>query len=46
VKYYQPKRSRIELVAANSKYEPIVVTPDNEFRILGVVRGVIRTLGR
>jgi repressor LexA len=46
VKHYRPRRGAIELVAANPKYEPIVVTPDMEFRILGVVRGVIRTLGR
>jgi repressor LexA len=46
VKYYQPKRGHIELVAANSKYEPIMVNPDTEFRIIGVVRGVIRTVGR
>lgn len=46
VKYYQPKRDRIELVAANEKYKPIVVEQISEFRILGVVRGVIRTVGR
>lgn len=47
VKYYQPRRGgSIELVAANSSYQPIVVAEDSEFRILGVVRGVIRTVGR
>jgi repressor LexA len=46
VKYYQPKRGHIELVAANSKYEPIMVNADTEFRIIGVVRGVIRTVGK
>jgi len=46
VKYFQPRRGSIELVAANPKYAPIVVRPDEELRILGVVRGVIRTLGR
>jgi len=46
VKYYQPRRGAIELVAANEKYRPIVVGEDTEFRILGVVKGVIRTLGR
>ena len=46
VKYYQPHRGHIELVAANSKYEPIVVGKDVEFRVLGVVRGVVRTVGR
>jgi repressor LexA len=46
VKYYQPKGDRIELVAANPEYEPIVVREGAEFRLLGVVRGVIRTVGR
>lgn len=46
VKYYQPRKSHIELVAANAKYAPIVVTGDPEFQIIGVVRGVIRTVGR
>jgi len=44
VKTYQPKRGHIELVASNPKYAPIVVTPDHDFRILGVVRGVLRTI--
>lgn len=46
VKYFQPKKSHIELVAANEKYPPMIVTPDTEFRIIGIVKGVIRTLGR
>jgi repressor LexA len=46
VKYYQPRRDRIELVAANPNYDPIVVGPESEFRILGVVKGVLRTMGR
>ncbi|HYM80377.1 MAG TPA: transcriptional repressor LexA [Candidatus Limnocylindria bacterium] len=46
VKYYQPRGDGIELVAANSKYQPILVGEDSEFSILGVVRGVIRTVGR
>jgi len=46
VKYYRPHRDRVELVAANSKYAPIVVGDDSGFRILGIVRGVIRTVGR
>jgi repressor LexA len=46
VKHYRPRKGTVELVAANPKYAPIVVTPEMEFRILGVVRGVIRTLGR
>ncbi len=46
VKYDQPRKGHIELVAANVKYTPIVVSGDPEFRILGIVRGVIRTIGR
>ena len=46
VKYFQPRRGTVELVAANPKYEPIVVKADSGFRILGVVRGVMRTVGR
>ena len=44
VKYYQPKRDRIELFAANVKYKPIVVNPDTDFRILGTVKGVLRVM--
>lgn len=44
VKYYQPKRGHVELVAANPKYAPIVIDETAEFRILGIVKGVIRTL--
>ncbi len=46
VKYYQPRKAHVELVAANEKYAPIVVSEDPDFRILGTVRGVIRTVGR
>ncbi len=46
VKYYHPRRGTIELVAANEKYDPIVVTPDTQFGIIGIVKGVIRTIGR
>jgi repressor LexA len=46
VKYYRPGRDRIELVPANEKYRPIVVEPGTEFRVLGVVKGVLRTVGR
>jgi repressor LexA len=45
VKYYRPRGDRIELVPANPKYEPIRVTSETEFRILGVVTGVLRTVG-
>ena len=43
VKYYRPRKTHIELEAANEKYEPIVVDRDAAFRILGTVRGVLRT---
>ena len=46
VKYYEPRGDRVELIAANPKYAPIVVTADKSLRLLGVVRGVVRTLGR
>lgn len=46
VKYYYPKRDRVELVAANPKYEPIVLAKDSGFTILGIVRGVMRILSR
>jgi repressor LexA len=44
VKYYRPREDSVELVPANPKYEPIVVAEESDFRILGTVRGVIRTL--
>lgn len=44
VKYYQPRRDRIELVPANARYEPIVVNNAADFSILGIVKGVIRTV--
>lgn len=43
VKYYRPKKTHIELEAANAHYQPIVVERDASFRILGTVRGVLRT---
>jgi len=46
VKYYRPRADSVELVAANPNYEPIVVAEETDFRILGTVRGVIRTIGR
>jgi repressor LexA len=46
VKYFRPKGDRVELEPANERYEPIVVSRTAELRILGVVKGVIRTVGR
>ncbi|RMG84405.1 MAG: transcriptional repressor LexA [Candidatus Dadabacteria bacterium] len=42
VKRFHPGRGEIELRPANSAMEPIRVSPDQEFRILGRVVGVIR----
>lgn len=46
VKFYRPRADRVELEPANARYEPIVVEPNSDFRILGVVKGVVRTVGR
>ena len=45
VKYFRPQRDHVELVPANPAYEPIRVGPDANLCILGVVIGVLRTLG-
>ena len=44
VKYYRPSGSAVELVPANPKYLPIVVDGRDQFRLLGVVRGLVRTV--
>ena len=44
VKYYQPRRERIELIAANPNHKPIVVERGKDFHILGVVKGVLRVV--
>jgi repressor LexA len=46
VKYYRPREDSVELAPANPEYEPIVVVEESDFRILGTVRGVIRTIGK
>jgi repressor LexA len=46
VKYYRPRGNKIELEPANAKYKPIVVAPGTPFGVLGIVKGVIRTVGR
>jgi repressor LexA len=46
VKYYRPRSGRVELVPANPNYDPIPVGPESGFRIVGVVTGVLRTVGR
>jgi repressor LexA len=45
VKYYRPRGDTIELVPANPRHEPIRVTSGEDFRILGVVTGVLRSVG-
>ncbi len=46
VKFYRPRADRIDLEPANTGYQPIVVESGTDFRILGVVKGVVRTVGR
>jgi repressor LexA len=46
VKFYRPRADRIDLEPANTGYQPIVVERGADFRILGVVKGVVRTVGR
>lgn len=42
VKRYLPEESRIVLKAENRDYEPIIVTPEDRFRVVGIVVGIIR----
>jgi repressor LexA len=42
VKRYLPEEERIVLKPENKDYEPIIVTPEDRFRIVGVVVGIIR----
>jgi len=44
VKVYRPHRDHVELVPANASYEPIKVARDAAFRILGIVKGVMRVM--
>ena len=43
VKTYRPNREKIELIAENPKYVPIVVTPEQDFKLAGVLVGLVRT---
>lgn len=43
VKTYQPKSNKIELIAENPKYKPIVVTAEQDFQMAGVLVGLVRT---
>jgi repressor LexA len=42
IKKYYEKENRIELHPANAAMQPILVGPDDEFAIEGIVVGVIR----
>lgn len=42
VKYFHPESGRIRLEPANVNYKPIMVNPEQEFRIAGRVIGVMR----
>jgi repressor LexA len=46
VKFYRPAGDHAELVPANPNYQPIRVGHGDDFRIAGVVTGVLRTVGR
>ena len=42
VKRYKKNNMNVELLPANENYQPIIVTPKDEFSILGKVVGVYR----
>ncbi|NWF50475.1 MAG: transcriptional repressor LexA [Ignavibacteriaceae bacterium] len=42
IKRYENKHNQIKLIPANDKYEPILVSDPESFRIVGKVTGVIR----
>lgn len=44
LKRLQRKKNRVELHAANPKYAPLVIMPPVQFRIEGVLTGVLRNL--
>jgi repressor LexA len=46
LKRYHPRKDYIELRPANADYEPIIVSPDDDFRIRGVVLYVFRNFSR
>lgn len=45
IKKYYRRANRIELIPANVAMRPIIVKPDDDFRIEGVVIGLMRQLG-
>jgi len=46
VKYFYPEKNKITLKPANQAYEPISVTADEDFRIVGKVVGIFRWLDK
>ena len=46
LKRYYPAQNQVELRPANADYEPIIVSPDDDFRIRGVVLYVFRSYAR
>lgn len=42
IKRFFKKKSKVELHSENPKYKPIVVEPEDDFRILGVFAGLLR----
>jgi repressor LexA len=45
IKRYYQKQDRIELHPANATMQPIIVTPQDEFKLEGIVIGIIRHCG-
>lgn len=43
VKTFNPSADKIELIAENPKYKPIVVTKNQDFNLAGVLVGLVRT---
>jgi repressor LexA len=44
IKHFYKKKSQIELHSANTKYAPIIVKPQQDFKIAGILRGLIRKI--
>jgi DNA polymerase V len=42
VKRYSVQKTKTYLVAENKNFKPILINPDDEFTIFGVVTGVVR----
>jgi DNA polymerase V len=45
LKYIQIRKDQIMLIAANEKYQPIIVTAENDFQIWGILIHSIKTFG-